>query len=427
MVSWICFVGTLLTWPTLLVVNYRGGGGEQELESVTFSNITDPQQYYWHVAVAWIFIIYVLYLITRETIYYINLRQAYLTTPRNAARLSTRVVLFTGVPEVYRDPRWIKADIPGVKRVWVATDCTELDAMITSMNDTAMTLEDIEIKLSTVAVNKSIKGEKHFADDPERLDSATGRWVSQDERPSKRINPPVIGRKVDAAAYYRGILQAIIPQVEHLQYQQAGGNGTLLPAFFVEFETQRAAQAAYAVPFWQQPVGIQAQVCGISTPAEVIWENLRIGKIERLVRTILANTVIVLLIIFWSIPVGLVGSLADLEMLAQYFPVINSLPPSVSSMVSGLLPTLLISALLALVPIICRCKVYLYSFLTHHNMTNMILDAASKAGSVTLAQVELRVQGWYFAFQVVQLFLITTFSSGAATVASMCILLILYD
>ena len=213
MVSWICFAGTLLTWPTLLVVNYNGGGGEKELESVTLSNVTDPMQHYWHAAVAWIFIIYVLYLITRETIYYINLRQAYLTTPRNAARLSTRVVLFTGVPEVYRDPRWIKADIPGVKRVWVATDCTELDTMVTSMNDTAMTLEDIEIKLSTVAVKKSIKGEKHFADDPERLDSATGRWVSQDERPSKRINPPGIGRKVDAAAYYREQLQAIIPQV----------------------------------------------------------------------------------------------------------------------------------------------------------------------------------------------------------------------
>ena len=37
---------------------------------------------------------------------------------------------------------------------------------------------------------------------------------------------------------------------------------------------------------------------------------------------------------------------------------------------------------------------------------------------MTLAQVELRTQGWYFAFQVVQLFLITTFSSGASTVIS---------
>lgn len=32
--------------------------------------------------------------------------------------------------------------------------------------------------------------------------------------------------------------------------------------------------------------------------------------------------------------------------------------------------------------------------------------------------MELRTQGWYFAFQVVQVFLITTFSSGASTVAS---------
>lgn len=37
---------------------------------------------------------------------------------------------------------------------------------------------------------------------------------------------------------------------------------------------------------------------------------------------------------------------------------------------------------------------------------------------MTLSQVELRTQGWYFGFQVVQVFLITTFSSGASTVAS---------
>lgn len=44
---------------------------------------------------------------------------------------------------------------------------------------------------------------------------------------------------------------------------------------------------------------------------------------------------------------------------------------------------------------------------------------ARQSGAVTSAQVELRTQSWYFAFQVVQVFLITTFSSGASTVASM--------
>ena len=41
---------------------------------------------------------------------------------------------------------------------------------------------------------------------------------------------------------------------------------------------------------------------------------------------------------------------------------------------------------------------------------------AQIAGYVTLSQVELQTQSWYFAFQVVQVFLITTFAGAATTV-----------
>ena len=42
-------------------------------------------------------------------------------------------------------------------------------------------------------------------------------------------------------------------------------------------------------------------------------------------------------------------------------------------------------------------------------------------GEVTLADVELRCQHWYMAFQVVQVFLITTFASGASSVVTQII------
>lgn len=43
------------------------------------------------------------------------------------------------------------------------------------------------------------------------------------------------------------------------------------------------------------------------------------------------------------------------------------------------------------------------------------------SGEVTLSAVELKTQTWYMAFQVVQVFLITTFASGAASVATQII------
>ena len=46
---------------------------------------------------------------------------------------------------------------------------------------------------------------------------------------------------------------------------------------------------------------------------------------------------------------------------------------------------------------------------------------ATLGGQVTLAGVELKTQSWYMAFQVIQVFLITTFSSGAASSAAQII------
>jgi hypothetical protein len=116
MLTYICLVGTIITWIFLLRVNYNGGGGQSELDTFTFSNVTDPDKFYWHAGCAWVFLGFVMFIITKETLYYINLRQAYLTTPRNATRMSTRVVLFTGVPEDMRHERWIKADF--FSRLW---------------------------------------------------------------------------------------------------------------------------------------------------------------------------------------------------------------------------------------------------------------------------------------------------------------------
>jgi hypothetical protein len=46
---------------------------------------------------------------------------------------------------------------------------------------------------------------------------------------------------------------------------------------------------------------------------------------------------------------------------------------------------------------------------------------AKLSGEVTLPAVELKCQTWYMAFQVIQVFLVTTFASGAASVVTQII------
>ena len=44
---------------------------------------------------------FVFFMITRENIYFINLRQAFFLSPLYAARISSKTVLFTAVPDDY--------------------------------------------------------------------------------------------------------------------------------------------------------------------------------------------------------------------------------------------------------------------------------------------------------------------------------------
>jgi len=107
---------------------------------------------------------------------------------------------------------------------------------------------------------------------------------------------------------------------------------------------------------------------------------------------------VTLLVIFWSIPVAFVGAISNVQSLINIIPAfsfLNKLPSQVFGVVSGLLPVILLAVLMALLPIILRL-------------------VAKFAGDPTLSVVELSVQNYYFAFQVVQVFLVATIGSAAS-------------
>jgi calcium permeable stress-gated cation channel len=57
LITVICFVGCFITWPILMPVNATGGGGKQQLDILSFSNVSLPfSRYYAHTFVAWIFV-----------------------------------------------------------------------------------------------------------------------------------------------------------------------------------------------------------------------------------------------------------------------------------------------------------------------------------------------------------------------------------
>ncbi|KFY31430.1 hypothetical protein V493_01115 [Pseudogymnoascus sp. VKM F-4281 (FW-2241)] len=157
----ICVFGACITWPVLFPVHILGGGDGMQLDSLTFGNVKKPSWYFVHAFLAWIFFGFIMYMISRECIYYINLRQAYLLSPYYAKRLSSRTVLFTCVPEKFRDEaRLRKLFGDSVKNVWIPTYSGDLDDLVKERNQTAFRLEDAEIeliRLANVERNKVLK------------------------------------------------------------------------------------------------------------------------------------------------------------------------------------------------------------------------------------------------------------------------------
>lgn len=415
----ICFVGCLITWPVLFPINATGGGGNQGLDILTMANCTNNYyKYFAHAGCAIIFFVFLLWVITRESIYYINIRQAYLMSPLYASRISSRTVLYTSVPQDYMNEEVLRSVLgSGVRNIWLATDCKELSDKVDERDSAALKLEGAETSLLKTANGKRLKEEKKRAKlakkkggdaaeaaadgaAAERGETYADRYVSPKDRPTHRLKF-LIGKKVDTIDWCRAELQKLIPEVEAMQAKHRAGDAKLLNSVFVEFETLVQAQEAFQSLTHHKALQMSPRFSGM-TPTEVIWTNLNISWWQRVVRNILVLGFITALIIFWAIPVAAVGAISNVTYLIEKLPwlgFINNLPDKLHGIITGLLPVILLAVLFALVPIIMRLM-------------------AKIAGAPTRGAVELTVQGWYFAFLVVQGFLVVTIASAASAVVA---------
>ncbi|RAL65535.1 hypothetical protein DID88_001100 [Monilinia fructigena] len=411
----ICFVGCCITFTVLFPVNATGSGGQKELDILSFSNIArkEKSRYYAHTFVAWIFLSFVMFMITKETIFFINLRQNYMLSPFNEGKISSRTVLFTSIPEEYMDPMRLGEVLGGVfDWIWMVKDCKELTDKVEERDAIAIKLENAEIKLIKAVNDRRLKWEKKVARAerkgkpvPERRDVDTqtrniSEWMKAKDRPTHRSGKvPFGGEKVDTIGRCREKLQTLNEQIETQKQAIAGEEWRQIPAAFVEFRTQFHANKSCRV--WSARNKMEPRAIGVA-PKEIIWENLEIKRNERALRVFATATFLTAMIIFWAVPVAVIGAISNINYLTAKVPFlsfINSIPPVILGIITGLLPSVALSILMALVPIVCRWM-------------------GKLSGEVTTPAVELKCQNWYFAFQVIQVFFVTTLSSGAASAVS---------
>jgi hypothetical protein len=352
-------------------------------------------------------------MVSRECLYYINLRQAYLLSPFYANRLSSRTVLYTNVPRSYLDEdriRWILGN--SVKRVWIPQSTRELDDLVKEREQTAMRLEKAEfalIKMATAARNQALKSQEGSGKEPlppslpqldfeSSLDDATteadspssmsksvkfsedskplpkptnanektlpdvngsvaGQWISHSSRPHHR---PIAnyGRRVDTIKWTRIQIKKLNFRISKARRESFFNPKSVMPSVFVEFETHTDAQNAYQTLTHHRPLHMSQRYLGVR-PFEIVWRCLSMSWWEAIVRKFGIMALITAMIIFWSIPSALVGTISNIEYLSTkifFLHWINKLPSAIKGVLSGIVPALALSLLMSIVPGILRSR-----------------------------------------------------------------------
>ncbi|KAF1966987.1 DUF221-domain-containing protein [Bimuria novae-zelandiae CBS 107.79] len=398
----LCVVGCCITWPILFPINATGGGTSTQLDRISISNVSDKKRLYAHAVVAYVYFGFVMFTVARERLWLIGLRQAWNLSRPMARRLSSRTVLFLSAPTAALDQdnaqKFFGDD---AVRVWPATRAEKLHSLVSSRDAIVEELEAAELKLIENVKRKlesnGRKGNSVFAsydDLPNHMKKSL--------RPTHTLKTPPTGKKVDSIDYYSEQLKEKEDEIQKARDSNAtaashGGAA----AVFIGFKTQAAAQRAYQQIASAEILALNPRYTSI-LPGEIIWNNLTIAPAKRITQQGLATALVVGIIVFWSIPISLIGAWSNVQYLAntyKWLNWLNNLPETVRSLLAGLVPAALLSALASFVPNIFR--------------------AVFKAfGEPTNTSVELKVLRWYFVFQVLQVFLVNTIASGAAAVLS---------
>ncbi|KAG9238478.1 hypothetical protein BJ875DRAFT_450854 [Amylocarpus encephaloides] len=410
----IMFVGCCITWPVLFPVNITGGKGQEQLDMLSMSNIDKESKggkykYFAHAGVAWLYFGFVLFLVTRESIFYINLRQAFLLSPMYANRISSRTVLFTSVPEIYLSEAKLRQVFgSAVRRIWIGRDTEIVDELVEKRDEAAYKLEAAEVKLIKLANGERLKaaknggasGEEEPISGDAESGSLAGRWIPTKKRPSHKLGKfGLIGKKVDTINWAREELATLIPATEAAQANYLAHETKLSGSVFIEFTRQSDAQAAFQTLSHHQALHMSPRYIGIN-PNEIVWKSLKISWWQRVIRRFAVLGFITAMIVFWAIPVAFVGLVSNINYLMTeytWLAWLEKIPSQILGVITGLLPSVALAILMSLVPIVMRVM-------------------AKIAGEPSLARVELFTQNAYFVFQVIQVFLVVTLGSSASAV-----------
>ena len=237
-----------------------------------------------------------IFLIYRELVYYVTYRHALQTTPLYDSLLSSRTLLLTEISTEYLQDDKLRGYFPTATNIWYSRDYKKLQKQVKERTKLANKYEGTLNKVLTKAVKLRNKCLKKSKPAPEPQDDIDKYLKDGKKRPTHKLKF-LIGKKVDTLDYSPEKLGELNKEItkEQTEYQTYDQ----LPAVFIEFPSQLEMQKAYqAIPYQPDFKGVKTVIN--AAPEDIIWENLQLTSMKRRIKSIIANTILTLLIIFYT-------------------------------------------------------------------------------------------------------------------------------
>ncbi|RLV89233.1 hypothetical protein JA1_005252 [Spathaspora sp. JA1] len=400
----VCLLGVIITWPILFPVNATNGNNNVPgsniggFDILSFANIRNKWRALAHVFLSWILFGVVIFLIYRELVYYTTFRHVLQTTPLYDSLLSSRTLLLTEIDTGLLTDEKLRNYFPTASHIWYSRNYKELAKEVKERTKLASKYEGTLNSVLTKATKLRSKCIKKNKPVPEPKDDINKYLKDGKKRPTHKLKF-LIGEKVDTLDYSPEKLGKLNESISEKQKNYSKND--LLPAVFIEFPTQLELQRAYQAVPYNPDLKTVKRFTGLA-PDDIIWKNLQLSTWRRRIQSIIAATILTLTIIFWCIPVAVVGSISNINMLTDkvhFLRFILNMPKVLMGIITGLLPVVALAILMSLVP-------------------PFIKWMARISGRITAQQVDSYCQSWFFAFQVVNVFLAVALGSSAASVAT---------
>jgi len=344
-----------------------------------------------------------IYFMTTETRRIIQVRQDYLGSQ---STITDRTIKLSGIPPELRSENEIKEfleklEIGKVESVTLCRDWKKLDKMV---EDRAYILRRLEeawavhlgrSRTKTIRAPEPLSsstandGEETNSNEGDNLMGASHVTAYEKPRPTTRIWYGFLNmqsRKIDAIDYYEEQLRKMDDKIAAARKKFY----TPTPLAFVTMDSIPACQMAVQALLDPSPMQLLAKLA--PAPTDVVWPNTYLPRSRRMIRSWTITAFIIVLTIFWLVPVVALAGLVDLCSIQQVWPQLAGLLERheiIKALVQTGLPTLVVSLLNIAVP-------FLYDYLANYQ------------GMISQGDVELSVISKNFFFTFFNVFLVFT-------------------